>query len=324
MSRRAALTIVGLVVAALVPLEAQEHTEWIALGAKGGRSLVYSSAPLASRQAAITRALIVIPAGGRGAAPQFAMAVDVARGAGLLQTTLVVTPRIPSNDGYVCLDEVAEREINWGCQANNGWAAGGAASGDAALTSYDLVDAVLRRVADRRVFPNLRAVVVAGHSAGGQFTVRYAMSNRVHHSLAVPVSYVVANPAHYPYPDQGRPVADANVGCRIWNVWPYGLEDRVGYSARLTDAQLRTQLAARPVTYLLGSEDTDTGRGLDTTCAATAQGPHRLARGQNFARYINGKYAAKHSVVVVPGCGHDARCVFSAVEAAPVLFGLQR
>ena len=300
-------------------LQAQAPSEWLPLGSSGGRALVYSSAPLDARNASVSRALVIIPAGGRGAEAQFQVGMNAARAAGVLDTTLVVAPRLPSNDNYVCLDDLGEREVNWGCQANNGWAAGGTALGDDTLTSYDLVDDVLRRIANRRRFPSLSSIVVAGHSAGGQFTVRYAMANRVEDTLGVPVSYIVANPAHYPYLDGRRPVPDGSVGCRIWNVWPYGLEERVGYTARITDAQLRTQLVSRRVTYLLGSEDTESGRGLDTTCPAMAQGPHRLARGQNFARYLNEQHNAKHTVVVVPGCGHDGRCVFTSLAARVAL-----
>ena len=47
----------------------------------------------------------------------------------------------------------------------------------------------------------MKAIVVAGHSAGGQFVNRYEMSNSVHDTLGVPVSYVVANPSSYAWPD---------------------------------------------------------------------------------------------------------------------------
>jgi hypothetical protein len=51
-----------------------------------------------------------------------------------------------------------------------------------------------------------------------------------------------------------------------------------------------------------------------------AQGPTRLARGQAFAKYVNRKYGAQHTVVVVPLCGHNARCMFTSEPALPILF----
>ena len=51
-----------------------------------------------------------------------------------------------------------------------------------------------------------------------------------------------------------------------------------------------------------------------------AQGPTRLARGQSFAKYVNQKYGAKHETLVVSLCGHNARCMFTAETALPLLF----
>ena len=51
-----------------------------------------------------------------------------------------------------------------------------------------------------------------------------------------------------------------------------------------------------------------------------AQGPTRLARGQAFAKYANEKFEAKHGVVIVPLCGHNARCMFTSEAALPIIF----
>ena len=60
--------------------------------------------------------------------------------------------------------------------------------------------------------------------------------------------------------------------------------------------------------------------GFDSSCPAMAQGPTRLARGQAFGSYVNAKYKAQHKVTVVPLCGHNARCMFTAEVALPILF----
>src|SRR5665811_2566040 len=62
--------------------------------------------------------------------------------------------------------------------------------------------------------------------------------------------------------------------CTTYDQWPYGLEHRTGgYTARQTDDQLKKQLAARPVTYLLGEIDILPLGGFDASCPAMAQGP---------------------------------------------------
>ena len=169
---------------------------------------------------------------------------------------------------------------------------------------------------------------MSGHSAGGQFVTRYEMANQVHDRVGIHVTYIVANPSSYAYVDPERPNADTKElqafgdagNCTTYDDWPYGLKRRTGYAANLTDDQLKQQLAARPVTYLLGELDTLPIAGFDSSCPAMAQGPIRLARGQAFVSYVNKKYDAQHKMVVVPLCGHNARCMFTAEPVLPMLF----
>ena len=115
------------------------------------------------------------------------------------------------------------------------------------------------------------------------------------------------------------PFADAR-NCATYNNWQFGLQNRTGYTARLTDEQLKGQLSARAVTYLLGGLDIVPIAGFDDSCPAMAQGPTRLARGIAFSRYMNEKYGAQHKIVVLPTCGHDQRCMFTADAALPLIF----
>jgi hypothetical protein len=71
---------------------------------------------------------------------------------------------------------------------------------------------------------------------------------------------------------------------------------------------------------LLGELDILPLGGFDGSCRAMAQGPTRLARGQAFARYVNEKFGAKHTVTIVPLCGHNARCMFTSEAALPLVF----
>src|SRR5207244_12906741 len=111
-----------------------------------------------------------------------------------------------------------------------------------------------------------------------------------------------------------RAFGDAR-NCTTYDSWPYGLKNRSGYTAKISDDQLKTQLAARSVTYLLGELDVLPLAGFDSSCPAMAQGPTRLARGQAFGSYVRAQYKAKHKVTVVPLCGHNAGCMFTAEVA---------
>jgi pimeloyl-ACP methyl ester carboxylesterase len=317
-------------------------TEWIVLGG-ASRSLVYRTFPLDKRNDAITRVLVSIHGAGRDADGYFRSTLAAAFLADALENTLIISPRMASNDGAGCRDVLAPNEISWNC---NSWRSGGPAMSDPNVTSFDFLDEVLRKVARKDVFPNLKAIVIVGHSAGGQVVNRYEMANQVHDKLGVPVSYIVSNPSSYAYPDSERPTdaayaLDAHApgyipqvapnavlfrsfgdarNCTTFDRWPYGMHDRTGYSAKQSDAQLRKQLASRPTVYLLGQLDILPLAGFDGSCAAMAQGPTRLARGQAFARLVNEKLGAQHTVVVVPLCGHNARCMYGAEVTLPLLF----
>jgi acetyl esterase/lipase len=206
--------------------------------------------------------------------------------------------------------------------------------------------ALLLREAERYGYDSKR-IFLAGHSAGGQVVARYQMVNRVHETLGVPVTYVVANPSSYAWPDATRPLAvddaapaaakgaweteevhtkfsygpfDA-AACANYNKWPAGLTDRSGgYTKGMTDEQLKKQLVSRPTTFLFGQVDTLPLGGFDSSCLAMAQGATRRARGEAYVKYINEHYGAKHAVQIVSERGHNDRCVYTTDKVLPVIF----
>lgn len=301
-------------------------TQWVTLGEQA-RALIYRTYSLDTKNEKITRALIVVHGQGRDADNYFRTALAAAFLAGALDDSIVIAPRFASNNGTGCRDPLATNEVNWSCSGDS-WRSGGVSISNKDLTSYDFMDEILRKLSRKDVFPNLKGIVLTGHSAGGQFVTRYEMANLVNDKLGVPIAYVVANPSSYAYLDPERPTGANNElrafgdarNCTTYDSWPYGLKNRTGYTAKLSDDQLKHQLASRSVTYLLGEIDILPLGGFDSSCPAMAQGPTRLARGQAFAAYIAAKYKAQHKTVVVPLCGHNARCMFTAEVTLPILF----
>lgn len=315
--------------------------EWVTLGGGPGRSMIYRTYSLEAPNDRVTRALIMIHGTNRNADHYFDTAKAAAFLAGAIDDAVVIAPRI------VCgTDPLEPNEINWPCGGDS-WRSGGMSTTHPALSSFDIVDEILRKLARKSVFPNMEAIVVAGHSAGGQFVNRYEMSNSVHDTLGVPVSYVVANPSSYAWPDPTRalPVDDALPANAVagWNVetahtkftfgpfdaskapnydrWPTGLANRTGaYTAKLSDEQLKKQLVSRPTTYLLGQVDTLPLGGFDSSPAAMAQGATRRARGEAFAKFVNEVLGAKHQIMIVPECGHNDRCIYTTDSVFPTVF----
>jgi pimeloyl-ACP methyl ester carboxylesterase len=338
--------------AANAPCTAAEAkcTQFVTLKGGPARSLIYTTYPLDKPNPNIRRALIMVHGTNRNADHYFRTATTAAFLAGALVDAIVIAPRVASAEGS-CHDTLAAHDVSGSCGGDS-WRSGGVSPANQDLTSFDFVDEILRRLADRKTFPNLSAIVVAGHSAGGQFVARYEMANKVHDTLGVPVSYVVANPSSYAWPDSTRPlpVEDATPeaaglgwkedtphtrfsygayqpagscqsSAQTYDKWPFGLTQRTaGYTAGTSDDQLKKQLAARPTTYLLSQVDTLPLGGFDSSCNAMAQGATRRARGEAYVKFVNEHLGAKHAVQIVPECGHNDRCVYTTDDVLPVIF----
>lgn len=334
-----------------------ECTEWITTKGVSSKVLIYRSYPLGARNDRVTRAFIFVHGINRDADNHFRTALAAAFLDGVIGDTLIIAPRFASNSvargnetGH-CMDDMSTNEANWFCdnQRPDTWRSGGPEIDNATVSSFDFMDEIVRRLSDTHIFPNLRAIVVAGHSAGGQFVNRYAITTDMRESPRIAISYVVANPSSYAYLNGMRPTASAlpaNISaaapgfrppppvepppsfvafgdarnCTTYNDWPYGFKNRHGYAGQLTEEQLRTQAAARRVTYLLGESDILPSGVFDVSCPAVAQGPTRLARGLAYAKYMNDNFGAHHGTVIVPFCGHSARCIFTSDVALPVIF----
>jgi pimeloyl-ACP methyl ester carboxylesterase len=335
------LAVVSLAQAADAPSPCTTATanciDKVPLGGKGNFTVVYRNFPLTQKNERIERALIVVHGAGRNANSYFVSGVAAALVANKLDTTLVLAPRFASNAGGECNDKLEKGEISWSCGGENDWRGGGAASSLKEVFAFDLVDDLIRTLSRRDLFPKLKTVVVSGHSAGGQFTARYAPLAKELETNGVAIKYAVLNPSAYLYLDATRLPPSATCSekggctadfrayregqnCTTFNRWRYGLEKRAGYNMSLSDDDIRKQMAARNVTYLVGEFDTLPVYGFDSSCPAMAQGPTRQARGINYWNYMKLKYKAEHRLVIVPACGHNGRCMYTADMALPVLF----
>jgi pimeloyl-ACP methyl ester carboxylesterase len=260
-----------------------------------------------------------------------------------LENTIVIAPHLIADP-----DKPEANEIVWPNRGDT-WRSGGMSTSHPTISAFDFMDEILRKLANKKNFPNLAHIVVAGHSAGGQYVTRYEMANKVHGSLGVAISYVVANPSSYAWPAAVRPLptgdADSSTAEKealgpnqtkvntnftygpfdaanapSFNHWPSGLEGRTGYTAKMSDDQLKKQLVERPTTYLFGQVDVLPLGGFDSSPPAMAQGPTRRARGEAFVKYITETMGAKPTTIIVPECGHNDRCIFTTDVVFPAIF----
>jgi hypothetical protein len=214
----------------------------------------------------------------------------------------------------------------------SGWTAGADAHG-LPVSSLDVYDRLLEWLSDRRRFPKLERVVMAGHSAGAQLVQRYAALNRTEEKLrgdSIALRYVVANPSSYIYFTHER-LTPAGFGpfdareCPTYDDYKYGFFNPVRYAAQIDPGAALERYASRDVVYLFGANDNDPNHSqLDTTCAAAAQGRHRVERGVNYVRYLHHIAGRVGNIgqraFEVAGVGHDHRSMFRSACGVEVLF----
>jgi len=112
----------------------------------------------------------------------------------------------------------------------------GADAIDHNVSSYTVVDAMIQQLANKDRFPSLKRIVVAGHSAGGQYVQRWALltNNAFLNDNTVPIRVVVANPKSFCWLDDRRifpdgqlrrPDQDALYLCPAYNEWEWGWDN---------------------------------------------------------------------------------------------------
>jgi pimeloyl-ACP methyl ester carboxylesterase len=297
---------------------------------------VLATLALDQGHADVTRAIIVIHGALRNAegsftAMQHAMALAGEAG----RHALVLAPQFLSEVDAVRYPVPLDIPV-WSV---DGWKDGSLSeirrddSTDRRVSSFAVLDALLQTLSNRQHWPALDLVVLAGHSAGGQFVQRYAVAGRAptmlsHHGIHT--RFVVANPSSYLYFDARRPTEHGfapfpQTRCRGFDHYKYGLEAPNAYVAAQTPQALMGHYARQQVIYLLGTLDADAAHPfLDRSCAAEAQGPTRLARGQAYYQYL--PLVLGHEVVqrqhrtLVEGVGHDHQSMFQSPCGVAWLF----
>jgi pimeloyl-ACP methyl ester carboxylesterase len=296
-------------------------TEWVRIPAAAGTLMVYRSHPLSTRDANIEHAIILVHGAERDAATSFRIALAAAVLTARIGNTIVVAPRFAARASRGCDDSLAPDEINWKCDVVLGdWRMGGTSLGASSVSSFQVMDELLQVVEAKDVFPSLKTVVVAGHSAGGQFVTNYQMTNQQHEQLRIAPTYAAANASAYAYPDAQRPFPVNDSTCPSYAAWPFGIQGRMGYVGQASAEQLLRQAIDRRITYLVGDMDTaPAGDGFFGSCAALAQGNTRLERGVAFGRYMTERHNASQMSVVVAGCAHSERCMLLSPDGVRAL-----
>ncbi|UVM71801.1 alpha/beta hydrolase [Pseudomonas alvandae] len=310
-------TLIWLVLVCAVA-QAEEHAvKAVAQGRlllKDGVMAVAVSPPPAS----IQRVLIIVHGRLRNADTYLRSGEKAAAQAGQTTTTLIIAPQF-LNEQDVARHQLPADLLRW---QGNDWMAGGLSIGPNPVSSFQVLDDIIARVSDRQQFPEVKEIVIAGHSGGAQVVQRYALL--AHGTYRIAPRFVIANPSSYAYLDAQRPMAFALASCPSFNRWKYGLEHLPAYAAGQTPTQLEDNYIQRDITYLLGQQDIDPEHpALDKGCEAQTQGAYRLLRGHFFFDYLTRRHpqGLNQRLIEVPGVGHDGDGMFNSPEGLRVLFG---
>lgn len=237
--------------------------------------------------------------------------------------TLLIAPQF-LDEKDITAHHLADNILRW---HENTWMEGDRSLGGKPISSFTVLDHILKRLSDDKLFPNLKEVVIAGHSGGAQVVQRYAMIGGKVDALlkkeGVKLRYLVANPSSYAYFDEERPLPVDKAKCARFDNWKYGLNKLPAYAGNETPAELEAAYVKRDVTYLLGANDTNPEHpALDKSCSAEAQGANRLQRGHNYFQYLSKRHpeGLNQRVVEVPNVGHDGDGIFTSPEGQAALF----
>jgi hypothetical protein len=299
----------------------------VGTSAGSGSLPIFVSRDWAHPLPAIRRVVIIIHGYERNAA-DYAKTV---MGLGPPADTLVIAPQFLAVED-VAAHDLSDDVLRW---RRDRWSDGLPAEGQARLSAFDAIDALLATLGNRAMLPNLSTIVLSGFSAGGQLVQRYAAVGKGEDVVGrgdVRLRYVVGSPSSYVYFGDERPRADGTLGpfaaaaCPGFDRWKYGFAGELpSYVAALKSrpAELEKRYAARQVIYLLGTADTDPNhRFLDKSCAGEAQGPNRYARGVAYFHAMEARDGAalKQFLAAAPGAAHNAAKVLGSPCGRAALF----
>ncbi|KAF5364608.1 hypothetical protein D9758_005562 [Tetrapyrgos nigripes] len=238
-------------------------------------------------------------------------------------TTSILTP-IFLADVDIKAGGGSSTQLYW---SKSGWHSGeyakGPNEGDK-ISSFAVMDALVNYYTNTTMYPNMQAVIFAGHSAAAQFFQHYA-------ALRLPttndhrVNYIIANPGSYLWLVQDRPVQPQGE-CQGIDDYKYGLSGgkMPGYSTGDFKKNGRdgvvSRYLSRYVHYALGTADNGPG---DTSCQAWTQGSTHLERGNNFINMLKNLPSGMpttHTIDMIEGVSHQNDQMFNSTQLRQRLF----
>lgn len=278
---------------------------------KNGLFSHYTSQDLHQKNDLIEKAIITIHGSERNSHTYYNSIEMLSKRRGELEKTIIVSPHYKEVQ-----DARAQAEFYFHPE---GWLSGDEAINRKDVTSFEIVDHMIKLMADKNNFPNLKEIIITGHSAGGQLTQRYAVGSVLDQTYPdIHFRYVVANPGSYVYLTAKRPFKGPT-NC-AYNDYKFGLEKLNTYMSKRSVREMITDYLKKDVVYFLGEADIRSD-DIDQSCPAVYQGHFRLERGQSYMQQLTNEFPGHgHHIYTVPGVGHTQYGMYTSENGINVLF----
>jgi hypothetical protein len=234
----------------------------------------------------------------------------------LSESTVLIAPDFKSS-------AVTSGDLYW---SSLGYRDGKTSNGTVQISSFEVLDFLISRLADKNFFPVLNEIIVTGQSSGGRFMHTYAAGNHSESTHTdIHFEYIVSESQYFYYPTNERIDEQTNnlytpTNCNGMLFWPFGYELAPDYVSVLDKVTFDERFVNRSITYLLGN-GTGTDSELNTTdCEAVLSGSSRYQRGENMFQYMNLKYTAhNHKKTVAQGISHNGSAIYTSPEFKSLL-----
>jgi hypothetical protein len=263
-------------------------------------------------------AIIVLHGVNRNANDYFQYMMNALKSTGIENNVVLISPFFKNQS------EASGGDFYWN---SVNWREGQNSISGSKISSFEVLDNLIKQLTDSKFFPAMKNIIVTGHSSGALMSHLYAGSNKVQDDYPnIDFDHIVANSQYFYYPDGQR--MDENTenlftpaDCSSYNVWPFGFSAIPPYLSETSKGSFNDHFVNRSVIYLLGN-GTGSDSSLNTSsCHATLLGSSRYQRGENMFKYMELVYPGmhQHSKTIVNGIGHDGNGMYNSTTFKSLL-----
>lgn len=280
----------------------------------------YSNYPIYLENASwenLTKAVFVIHGASHNPDDYFSYLTNTLNAESLSENTLLIAPFFKN------AATGSDMDFFW---SNTGWRDGKQSNNTNKISSFAVIDELIKQLAKEENFPVLDQIIITGQSSGGRFTHVFAPANQSEELYPnLQFDYIASESQYFYYPD-GQRIDESNnqlytpTDCTGYDFWPFGFNIVPEYLTGTTEENFNQRFVNRSIHYLLGN-GTGSDPTLNTTnCSATLLGSNRYQRGENIFQYMELAYPDNnHSRTVAAGITHDGSAIYQSTEFKTLL-----